>query len=80
MVLPIKSQEKVGAVIIAGLNPYANFDETYQSFFQLLTSQIGSILSNVSAREEEIKRAEKLAEIDRAKTEFFSMFFYNISI
>ena len=73
IILPIKSQEETRAVLIAGLNPHAYFDETYQSFFQLLASQIGSILSNVLAREEERKRAEKLAEIDRAKTEFFSM-------
>ncbi|MBV9987666.1 MAG: PAS domain-containing protein [Chitinophagaceae bacterium] len=60
------------ALLTIGLNPYRLFDERYASFFSLLADQIASSLSDVLAFEEERKRAEALAEIDRAKTTFFS--------
>lgn len=60
------------AVMISALNPYRQFDENYQSLFELFTDQLGNEVSNVYAYEEERKRAEALAEIDKAKTTFFS--------
>ena len=77
VIFPIKLQGEIKAIVIAGLNPCDYFDENYQSFFHLMTSQISSILSNVLSREAERKRAEKLAEIDRTKTEFFSKWKYS---
>ena len=47
-------------------------DEGYQGFIVLTAGQIASGLANASAYEEERSRAEALAEIDRAKTAFFS--------
>jgi PAS domain S-box-containing protein len=60
------------AVMVSGLSPYRQFDENYQSLFELFTDQLGNEVSNVYAYEEERKRAEALAEIDKAKTTFFS--------
>ncbi|UVT15877.1 MAG: PAS domain S-box protein [Nitrospira sp.] len=48
------------------------FDENYRSFFELLARGTADALSNAHAYEEERKRAEALAELDRAKTAFFS--------
>ena len=65
-------QTGVAGFLIAGLNPYLTFDEEYQGFIRLLAGQIGSGIANARAYQEERKRAEALAEIDRAKTLFFS--------
>jgi PAS domain S-box-containing protein len=58
--------------LIAGISPSRPFDEDYRAFLALLTDQIATGLANARAHEEERKRAEALAEIDRAKTAFFS--------
>ncbi|MBV8869864.1 MAG: PAS domain-containing protein, partial [Acetobacteraceae bacterium] len=47
-------------------------DEAYRSFYRLLDVTIANALATVRAREDERRRAEALAEIDRAKTLFFS--------
>ena len=77
VVIPIgsssKGNEKPVGCIISALNPYRKYDEGYASFIELLAGQI-SALNLVGARafEEERRRADALAEIDRAKTLFFS--------
>lgn len=71
--LPITSQAgKPVAILTAALNPYRRLDEAYRQFVQLLADQITTEVSNVLAYEEERKRAEALAEIDKAKTAFFT--------
>ena len=45
---------------------------SYRSFLNLFVGQIAAALANVRAYEAERQRAEALAEIDRAKTVFFS--------
>ena len=58
--------------LVVGLNPQRPFDDQYRAFLELVASQFGTALTNARAYEEERKRAEALAEIDRAKTAFFS--------
>lgn len=74
LVIPIEhsGQKMPFGVLVVGLNPYRLLDEKYQSFFQLLADQIATSLSNIHIYEEERKRAEALAELDQAKTTFFS--------
>ena len=48
------------------------FDEAYATFLKLGSQHIASAISNAVAYDEERCRAEALAEIDRAKTVFFS--------
>ncbi len=74
VVIPIKhsSQKIPFAILGVTLNPYRLADEKYTSFFQLVADQLATGLANVHAYEEERKRAEALAEIDKAKTVFFS--------
>src|SRR5579885_680302 len=71
---PIAPSGQTGqaGVLIAGLNPFRLFDENYQGFINLVSGQIAASIANAQAYEEERKRAEALAEIDRAKTLFFS--------
>lgn len=59
-------------VLVVGLNPYRLLDDKYSSFFSLISDQIATSFADVHLLEEERKRAEALAEIDRAKTIFFS--------
>ena len=60
------------AILTAALNPYRIYDETYRQFTTLVADQIALEVNNVMAYEAERKRAEALAEIDKAKTVFFS--------
>jgi PAS domain S-box-containing protein len=73
-VLPVQpsGEHGRGGVLIVGLNPFRLFDDRYRSFLNLVARQMGSALGYAHAYEEERRRAEALAEIDRAKTTFFS--------
>ncbi len=72
--LPIAPSGRTGraGVLVAGLNPYRLFDDGYQGFLGLVSGQIAAAIANAHAYEEERRRAEALAELDRAKTTFFS--------
>ena len=74
VVLPVVAgaDGRSAGVVIAGLNPFHKFNEQYQLFLTLVASQIAAAITNARAYEEERKRAESLAELDRAKTAFFS--------
>ncbi|HST12039.1 MAG TPA: response regulator [Terriglobales bacterium] len=74
IVLPVTSRGEgrpVG-VLIAGVNPTRRLDAEYSTFFDLVTDQVATAIQNARAAEEEQKRLEALAELDRAKTAFFS--------
>lgn len=73
-VLPIRSHlsHKCAGFLVAGLSSRLSLDDSYTDFLNLVTSQIATAISTARAYEEERRRAEALAEIDRAKTAFFS--------
>ena len=73
-VLPVapKGEGAGEALLIAGLNPYRLLDEDYQAFLGELAGQIADAIANADAYEAERRRSEALAELDRAKTAFFS--------
>ncbi|APR34350.1 response regulator [Paraburkholderia sp. SOS3] len=73
-VLPVQpsGERGRGGVLIVGLNPFRLFDDRYRAFLNLAARQIGGAIGYAHAYEEERRRAEALAEIDRAKTTFFS--------
>jgi PAS domain S-box-containing protein len=70
--IPQQGQARPSGVFVAGLNPHRKFDDEYRGFVSLLSDQIGGALANAAAYETERRRAEALAELDRAKTQFFS--------
>ncbi len=74
IVLPIFRQGEQGpaAVLVAGLNPHRLFDDDFRGFVNLVAGQISTGIADASAYEAERRRAESLAELDRAKTAFFS--------
>jgi signal transduction histidine kinase len=58
--------------LVAGLSPMLSQSASYLRFHKLLAASISSGIASAAAYQEERKRAEALAEIDRAKTAFFS--------
>ena len=72
--LPIAglSASEPAGFLVVGLNPRLKLDERYRDFLQLLKAQVASAIANARSHEQERKRSEALAEIDRAKTVFFS--------
>ncbi len=74
IVLPIASfgQTATLGVLVAGISPSRELDEGYRSFYELFAGQISVLVRNAQAYEEERRRAEALAELDRAKTVFFN--------
>ena len=73
-IVPIKEQgqEAPAGFFVVGLNPYRRYDAAYSGFIDLLAVRLPPALGNARAYEAERRRAEALAEIDRAKTTFFS--------
>jgi PAS domain S-box-containing protein len=74
IVLPIAvpGQTKISGVLVAVASPRRRLDDQYLDFFNQLAAQIATTIANADAYETERKRAEALAELDRAKTVFFS--------
>ena len=70
-IVQLAGKSPVGFLLI-GLNPHRLADEKYLGLFSLVADQVVTSLSGVHALEEERKRAEALAAIDRSKTIFFS--------
>lgn len=70
--LQITGQEDIFGFVIAGVSRRRMLDEAYINFYQLLGSTYNTAISTIYAYEQEQKRAIALAEIDLAKTTFFS--------
>ncbi len=74
IILPIAvsgENSRAGALVI-GLNPFRLLDEGYLGFLNLVAGQISAAIAVAEAYEQERKRAESLAQLDHAKTAFFS--------
>ncbi|GAA6616625.1 ATP-binding protein [Scytonema sp. NUACC26] len=74
MVLPIRAstQDSMVGMLVIGINLYQALDEGHYNFLEMTTGHIANAIASTRAYEEERKRAEALAELDRAKTTFFS--------
>lgn len=59
-------------LLVAGMSPLRALDDDYKNFFGLVAGQIGNTIAKARALQEARERAEALAELDRAKTSFFS--------
>ena len=58
--------------LVTGVSSRRDLGEKYLSFYDLLAASLTNALTKAKAYEEERKKAEALAEIDKAKTVFFS--------
>ncbi|MFI1912953.1 SpoIIE family protein phosphatase [Nocardia sp. NPDC020380] len=71
LVLPV-GEEPVAGVVVIGVSPRRPLDEQYRGFCQLLADQLSSAFSAVASYQQQRRRADELAELDRAKTAFLS--------
>ena len=74
LTLPLASAaggQAVG-VLIVGVNPTRRLDSEYRTFFTLVADQVATAVQNARAAQQEKQRIEALAQIDAAKTAFFS--------
>jgi signal transduction histidine kinase len=58
--------------VLAGVSQRKRLDVSYRTFFELVSGHISNAIADARAYQEERRQAEALAEIDRAKTIFFS--------
>ncbi len=73
VLIPIATPgQAMPGVLLAGISPHKKLDESYRTFFSLIARQIATSVADARAYEEERRRAEALAELDRAKTLFFT--------
>jgi signal transduction histidine kinase/DNA-binding response OmpR family regulator len=74
LAIPIATpgQDGVVAVLVVAVSPHRELDVNYRSFYKLLADQVQGNVAAALSYEAERKRALALAEIDRAKTTFFS--------
>jgi PAS domain S-box-containing protein len=74
MVLPLTlpGQAQPFGFVVAGVSARRALDAEYLNFYALLNAAFNTAIGNVTAYEQEQRRAEELARIDRAKTAFFS--------
>ena len=73
-ILPLevgRSGELLG-VLVVGRSPNLALDEDHRSFHELMAGQFAGAVATSRAFEAERRRAEALADLDRAKTTFFS--------
>jgi signal transduction histidine kinase len=74
IVLPLSSPDQPHpyGFLVCGISPHRMLDTGYRTFFELAAARVVTAIRDARALEQERKRAEALAEIDRAKTAFFS--------
>ncbi|MFY0573669.1 sensor histidine kinase [Cystobacter fuscus] len=74
LVTPIQSArpEVPHGFLVTGISPRRRLDAAYRTLFERVAGHITTAIANAQAYELERQRAEQLAEIDRAKTAFFS--------
>src|SRR4051794_28055356 len=74
LVVPLHSstQARPYGFQVFGLNRYRPLDQGYRDFCDLIAGRIASALTDARAYEFEKARAETLAELDQAKTDFFT--------
>jgi PAS domain S-box-containing protein len=72
--LPIRvpGSSRDAGMIEVGLSPRLAWDGAYSEFLEAVVSNLGALIAKAEALEHERRRTQELAEIDAAKTVFFS--------
>ncbi|WP_411076471.1 SpoIIE family protein phosphatase [Streptomyces sp. cmx-4-7] len=73
LVLPLLQPGDVPhGFLVTGLNRYRPLDDDYRGFLELAAGHIAAGIASTRSYQAQRRRAEELAELDRAKTAFFS--------
>ena len=59
-------------VLFAGVSPFRALDDEYHRFIDLVAGGVSTALADARTSQDQQRRAEELAALDRAKTEFFT--------
>ncbi|OBI94596.1 histidine kinase [Mycobacterium alsense] len=71
LALPL-GEGATGGALVVGINPRCPLDDQYRGFCQLLADQLSSAFTQIDSYEQQRRRADALAELDRAKTAFLT--------
>ncbi|MFF0000168.1 SpoIIE family protein phosphatase [Streptomyces avermitilis] len=72
LALPLHCTGQVEGVLVVGVNPCFPPAGTYRDFLEVLAAAVAGALTAALTHDEQRRRAEALAELDRAKTTFFA--------
>ncbi|MFF4322946.1 SpoIIE family protein phosphatase [Streptomyces sp. NPDC001568] len=73
LVVPLRQQGGAPyGFMVVGLNRYRDLDEGYRGFVELVAGHVATGVASARSYQVQQRRAEELAELDRAKTTFFS--------
>jgi PAS domain S-box-containing protein len=72
LALPLWSGTQPVGALVAGVSRHLALSGHYRDFFDLVAGRVSTAVGTVRAYAEERRRAEALAELDRAKTAFFN--------
>ncbi|WP_259465038.1 SpoIIE family protein phosphatase [Streptomyces sp. TLI_171] len=74
LVVPLNSPSggEPSGFLVVGLNRHRPLDDAYRGFVELVAGRLAAGVSSARSHEAQQRRAEQLAELDRAKTAFFS--------
>ncbi|HSE10627.1 MAG TPA: SpoIIE family protein phosphatase [Nocardioidaceae bacterium] len=74
VVLPLaqSSQSRPYGFLVAGANRYRPLDDSYRDFLELVAGQLAGTINDARSLDLERQRAETLARLDQAKTDFFT--------
>jgi signal transduction histidine kinase/DNA-binding response OmpR family regulator len=70
--LPQQGQDRPLGFFVVGVNRYRPLDDDYRGFIDLIAGQVAAGVASARAYEAERQRADALAELDQAKTAFFT--------
>jgi PAS domain S-box-containing protein len=70
--LAVAGQVEPVGLLVVGVSPYHALDAEYRGFLDLVALQLSGAVTDAQALAAERRQAEALAEIDRAKSEFFA--------
>ncbi len=74
LILPVQAggDDLTSIVMLAGVTPYRTLDDDFRGFFDLVTAQISRAVADAQVYQAQRARADALAELGRAKNEFFA--------
>ncbi|MBW0011630.1 SpoIIE family protein phosphatase [Mycobacterium sp.] len=72
MPIQLGDDGSAAAVLLGGVTPYRSLDDEFLGFLGLVAAQISRAVSDALAYQAQRRRAEALAALDKAKSEFFA--------
>ena len=74
LAMPLRDagSEAVMGCMVVGINAYRSLDEQYRAFCRLLADQVSAALATAHSHEQQLQRAEMLAQLDQAKSTFLT--------